>query len=290
VTETQRKAAINSPLQSGRVANELEDWLEAQPQRFLMLGITPDSYDSVIWVTSQFAGHLNGWWLNRKTQPPIPSTYNELVTELRNSMFLPNIKDDAINALLSFTQSNTMSYALHTKQYNDFLRRSRQNLTADVQCVRFINGLANSALKKNAKSHRAQKGYPITLVEQQNFLNDVVTDSPELGNTRSTAGPSTQPTRKRNLEDPLDEASKMWKRNRGGRGRGRGRGRNGGNNGGRGQTFGRDDFNTLAKAMTHEERKRHMDEGLCFKCHKKGHRLFQCPEWKGKAPMESKKQ
>jgi hypothetical protein len=60
LTETQRKAAINSPLQSGRVANELEDWLEAQPQRFLMLGITPDSYDSVIWVTSQFSRHLNG--------------------------------------------------------------------------------------------------------------------------------------------------------------------------------------------------------------------------------------
>jgi hypothetical protein len=37
--------------------------------------------------------------------------------------------------------------------------------------------------------------------------------------------------------------------------------------------------------MTLEERKRHMEEGLCFKCHKKGHRLFQCPEWKGKAPM-----
>jgi hypothetical protein len=38
--------------------------------------------------------------------------------------------------------------------------------------------------------------------------------------------------------------------------------------------------------MTPEERKRHMEEGHCFKCHKKGHRLFQCPEWKGKAPME----
>jgi hypothetical protein len=62
--------------------------------------------------------------------------------------------------------------------------------------------------------------------------------------------------------------------------------------GGRGQTSSRVDFNTLANAMTHEERKRHMEEGLCFKCHKKGHRLFQCPEWKGKAPMEpqSKKQ
>jgi hypothetical protein len=55
LTETQRKAAINSPLQSGSNARELEDWLEAQPQRFLLLGITADSYDSVIWVTSQFS-------------------------------------------------------------------------------------------------------------------------------------------------------------------------------------------------------------------------------------------
>jgi hypothetical protein len=29
--------------------------------------------------------------------------------------------------------------------------------------------------------------------------------------------------------------------------------------------------------MTPEERKRHMEEELCFKCHKKGHRLLQCP-------------
>jgi 8-oxo-dGTP pyrophosphatase MutT (NUDIX family) len=209
LTETQRKAAINSPLQSARVANELEDWLEAQPQRFLMLGITGDSYDSIIWVTSQFVGHLNGWWLNRKTQPPIPFTYDELVTELRKSMFLPNIKDDAINALLRFTQSNTMSYAFYTKQYNDYLRRSREHLTSDVQCVRFINGLANTTLKNQAKSHRAQKGYQITLVDLQNFLNDVVTDSPELGKIKSTAGPSAQPTRKRNFEDPLEEASNI---------------------------------------------------------------------------------
>jgi hypothetical protein len=231
---------------------------------------------------------LNGWWLNRKTQAAIPSTYNELVTELRKTKFLPNIQDDAINALLSFSQSSTMSYAYYTKQYNDFLRRSRQHLTADVQCVRFINGLANSTLKNHAKSHRAQKGYHITLVELQNFLNDVVTDSPELGNTKSTAGPSAQPTKKRNLGDFLDEASNIWKRNIGNCGRGRGRG--GGNNGGRGKTSGRDDFNTLAKAMTAKERKRHMEEGLSFKCHKKGHRPFQCPEWKGKALAESKKQ
>jgi hypothetical protein len=34
-----------------------------------------------------------------------------------------------------------------------------------------------------------------------------------------------------------------------------------------------------------EERKRHIEEGLCFKCHKKGHRLLQSPELKGKAPV-----
>jgi ADP-ribose pyrophosphatase YjhB (NUDIX family) len=38
LTETQRKATINSPLfQYGKDPRELEDWLEAQPQRFLCL-------------------------------------------------------------------------------------------------------------------------------------------------------------------------------------------------------------------------------------------------------------
>jgi hypothetical protein len=271
----------------------LEDWLEAQPQRFLLLGITADPYDSVVWVTSQFSGPLNGWWLNRKNQAAIPSTYDLLVEELCKTTFLPNIQDDAINALLNLTQGS-MSYVVYVKQFNDFLRRSRQDLTADVQCVhRFINGLANFALKTQAKSHRSQKGYNVTLVELQNFMNGVVTDSPELGSMRSSACPSAQPTRKRNFDDPLVEASKIWKRNGGGRGRGRGRGRGGNQGGGRGQTSGRVDFTTLANAMTPEEHKKHMEKGLCFKCHKKGHRLFQCPEWKGKAPMEppqSKKQ
>jgi hypothetical protein len=66
--------------------------------------------------------------------------------------------------MLNLTQGS-MSYALYTKQFNDFLRRSRQNLTTDVQCVRFINGLAKFTLKNQAESHRSQKGYNITLVE-----------------------------------------------------------------------------------------------------------------------------
>jgi hypothetical protein len=47
------------------------------------------------------------------------------------------------------------------------------------------------------------------MVELQNFLNDVVTDSPELGGMRSSACPSAQPTRKRNFDDPFVEASKI---------------------------------------------------------------------------------
>jgi hypothetical protein len=157
LTETHRKAAVNSPFQSGANARDLEDWLEAQPQRFLLLGITADSYDSVIWVTSQFSGHLNGWWLNRKVQAAIPSTFDLLVAELRKTVFFPNIQDDAINAMLSLMQG-IMSYALYTQRFNEFLRRSRQNLTADIQCVRFINGMANFELKTRAKSHRSQRG------------------------------------------------------------------------------------------------------------------------------------
>jgi hypothetical protein len=102
-----------------------------------------------------------------------------------------------------------MNYAVYTKQYNDFLRRSRETLTADVQCVRFINGLANSTLKNQAKSHRAQRGYNVTLVELQNFLNDVVTDSPELGSMQSSASPFAQPTRKTPSSEPLRSGSAM---------------------------------------------------------------------------------
>jgi hypothetical protein len=53
--ETRVKAPIDSPYKSSRDARELEDWLEAQPQRFAMLGIDADSYNVVVWVTSEFA-------------------------------------------------------------------------------------------------------------------------------------------------------------------------------------------------------------------------------------------
>jgi hypothetical protein len=128
LTKTQRKATVNSPYQSGEDARELEDWLEAQPQRFLLLGITAHSCDSFIWVASLFSGPLNGWWLYRKNQAAIPATFNSLVAELRKTSMLLNIRDDAINALLSITQGN-MSYARYTQQstnsYIDLVRTLR---------------------------------------------------------------------------------------------------------------------------------------------------------------------
>jgi hypothetical protein len=223
-------------------------------------------------------------------QAAISFTFDLLVAELLKTTFLPIIQDDAINALLNLAQGS-MSYALYTQRFNDFLRRSRQKLTVDVQCVRFINGMANFKLKTQAKSHRSQRGYIVQLVELQNFLNDVVTDSPYLDGIRSTFGPSTsprggQPTKKRNFEDPLVGASKIWKRNGGGRGRGRGRGRNqGGDRGQPSSNSSRIDFSAIAYALAHEERKKHIEEELYFKCHKKGHRLFQCPDVKGKAAI-----
>jgi hypothetical protein len=75
--ETQHKAAINSKFQSGREPRELEDWLAAQPQRFIMLGNNDE-----LWVTSQFSGPLNRWWLKHKQQAAIPTSFDSLVEEL----------------------------------------------------------------------------------------------------------------------------------------------------------------------------------------------------------------
>jgi hypothetical protein len=216
--------------------------------------------------------------LNRKHQAAIRATFDLLVAELRKTSLLPNIQDDAINALLSLSHGS-MSYDVYTQQSNDFLRRSRQQVTYDVHCVRFINGLANFELKTHAKSHRSHKGYNIKLVELHNFLNNLVTDSPHLGGMKSTTGSSMapgggQPTKQRNLEDPLVGASKIWKRNGVGRGRGRG-----GGQGGRGrpsQNTGRVDFSAIANALTSEERKQHIEETL-FSVSQEGASAFSMP-------------
>jgi hypothetical protein len=73
----------------------------------------------MIWVTSQFSGPVNSWWLNRKQQAAIRASFDSVVEELRKTSLLRNIQDYAINAPLGITQGN-MSYAVYTPQFNDF--------------------------------------------------------------------------------------------------------------------------------------------------------------------------
>jgi hypothetical protein len=55
LTNTQPKAAIIAPYHSDQDARKLQDRLEMQPQRFVILGINVDSYNAVVWVPSRFS-------------------------------------------------------------------------------------------------------------------------------------------------------------------------------------------------------------------------------------------
>jgi hypothetical protein len=145
LTETQCIAEINSIRQTCQDALALEDWLEAQPQRFAMLGVNADSYNVVVWVMSQFFGTPKSWWLHRKERATILYSFDSVLVESCKTSMLPNILDEATHALLGLTQG-TLSYASYTQLFNDLLQRSRQHLTDDLHCVRFINELANFQL------------------------------------------------------------------------------------------------------------------------------------------------
>jgi hypothetical protein len=58
-----------------------------------------------------------------------------MVAEIRKTSMQPNIRDDAINALIGLTQGRSHSYVSYTQLFIDFLRRSRQPLMDDLQCV-----------------------------------------------------------------------------------------------------------------------------------------------------------
>jgi predicted ATPase len=90
-----------------------------QHQRFVMLGIDAYSYNVVVWVTSQLSRHLNNWRRNRKLHASIPNNFELFVREIRKTSTLPNIRNDAINALIELMQGS-MSYANYAEQFNDF--------------------------------------------------------------------------------------------------------------------------------------------------------------------------
>jgi cytochrome P450 len=71
-----------------------------------MPGTNLDSYGVVVWVTSQFSGALNSWWLNRKQQAAISDTFDPLITQIRTTSLLPNIRDDAITTLIQLTEGS----------------------------------------------------------------------------------------------------------------------------------------------------------------------------------------
>jgi hypothetical protein len=114
---------------------------------------------------------------------------DSVVTEIRKTSMLSNIRDGAITAMIQLTQS-TLTYASYTQQFNDFIWRSRQPFTYDFRCVCFIKGVSQFHLQSLAKSHRSQRnGYCMPLVESQNCLNDLVTDSPHLGRAKGALAP-----------------------------------------------------------------------------------------------------
>jgi hypothetical protein len=71
-----------------------------------MRSTNPDTYNVVVWVTSQFSGPLNSWWLNRKTHAAIPHTFDSFVIEIRKTSVLPNTKDNSITDMLLLTQGS----------------------------------------------------------------------------------------------------------------------------------------------------------------------------------------
>jgi hypothetical protein len=88
----------------------------------------------------------------------------------------------------------------YTQRFNDFLLRSRHQLSDVFKCVTFIKGLPNFELQTEAKSYHFQhKDYNMPLVELQSFLIDLVTDSPHLDQeVSSLSGRDTQ------IKRPLD--------------------------------------------------------------------------------------
>jgi hypothetical protein len=79
------------------------------------------------------------WRLNHKTQGLLSDTLETSVSEIRKMSLLPDIRDDAIKSLIDVSQG-LISNVEYTAQFSDFLlRRSRQPLTGNSQCVRFIS-------------------------------------------------------------------------------------------------------------------------------------------------------
>jgi hypothetical protein len=75
LAEIECKADTQGLRHDGTSPRDLEDCVEFQPQRFVMLRLPPSTYGPVIWDTSQFGGHALNWWLNAKTNGQFPRIF-----------------------------------------------------------------------------------------------------------------------------------------------------------------------------------------------------------------------
>jgi hypothetical protein len=134
LTENKHKTAIHVSLQDGNNPRDLEEWLEFQPQRFFILGLDPDTYNVVIWVTSQVGGRAVSSWLNAKTTSQVPRTFTKLVEALKTTTLLPSIRDNAIISMMALNRVNK-TFPHYTMMSNDFERRSKADMNDGVRAT-----------------------------------------------------------------------------------------------------------------------------------------------------------
>jgi hypothetical protein len=67
----------------------------------MMMGLDPETCNAVIWIGSQLGGRALNWWFNEKTIGQVPQSFTWLINALKKTIFLPNIKANAINSLMA---------------------------------------------------------------------------------------------------------------------------------------------------------------------------------------------
>jgi hypothetical protein len=129
------------------------------------------------------------------------------------------------------------------------------------------------------------------MVEMHNFLDRLVPGSPRMGRAEYSQDDSSgisdgrgngkRPMsngggngngsggKKFHPDKPWDGYKDKSKGSRGGKGKGKMRKKR------------RLNLNAIMKALTPKEQQRHMDEQICYKCHKPVHRMSYCFELKG---------
>jgi hypothetical protein len=76
-------------------------------------------YNDVVCVTYQFSSLSNGRWLTRKLHVAILDTVDSLVADICKTSMMPNIRDDAITAMIQLTEGS-LNYASRIQQFSKF--------------------------------------------------------------------------------------------------------------------------------------------------------------------------